>query len=130
MARFIGKDGVVTVGGTVVGEIQDFEYTDERAVARAPSMGQGYVGHGIGAPAYTGTVRCLMDSSDTGQIALDVTSEVGLTLQPEGVGSGLPQIAWTAVVITSIPRTVPSEEWGTIEFSWAANSAADKTAQT
>lgn len=131
MARFVGKDGVVTVGGQAVAEIQSFEVNDERAVARAPSMGQGYVGHGIGAPAYSGVVRCMWDPDDTiGQGALYGTGSLALTLQPQGVGSGLPQIVFSSVYVSAVPRANPSEEFSTVEFSFVADSAPDETPQT
>jgi len=129
MPRFIGKDGVVTIGGTSVGQIMEFEFSDSRNVSRAVSMGDSFIGHAIGKPAYTGRVRCMLDNSDTGQVAFDTEASIGLTMQPEGVGSTLPQWAFASVYVASIPRNVPAEEYATIEFEWVADSALDATPQ-
>lgn len=130
MARYIGKDGSVSVGANVVAEVIGFDINDERAIARAPVMGQSFIGHGIGAPAYTGVIRCLIDPADTtGQGALKGTGPLALQLQEEGVGTGLPQIDFSEVFVNSIPRTVSSEEYATIEFSFVANSALVESTQ-
>lgn len=131
MARFVGKDGVVSVDGGPVAEVQSFDVSDERAIARAPSMGAGFVGHGIGAPAYTGTIRCMFDPDDaTGQAALRGVGSLALTLQPQGVGTGLPQVVFSSVFVSSVAETTSSEEFATIEFSFVADSAPDLTPQT
>ena len=129
MARFIGKDGVVTVDGTAVAQIMEFEFTDSRNVSRAVSMGDSFVGHAIGKPAYTGRVRCMLDTADAGQTAFKAESPIGLIMQPNGVGSGLAQWSFSAVYVSSIPYGVPAEEYATIEFEWAADSALDATPQ-
>ena len=93
-------------------------------------MGQAFVGHGVGAPAYTGIVRCVIDHSDAGQNAFLGSAPLSLTLQPEGVGSGLAQIVFSEVFVSGRPRTWPSEEFSTIEFNWVGNSLPDETPQT
>lgn len=131
MARFMGKDGAVSVGGNVVAEVQGFDVSDERATARAPSLGQAYVGHGVGSPAWTGVVRCMLDASDTtGQGALKGTGSLALILQPQGVGAGLPQISFASVYTSSVATVLTGEEFVTIEFNFVADSAADETPQT
>ena len=129
--RYVGRDGIVQVGANAIGQITEFEFTDERAVARAPVMGQGYIGHGIGAPAVTGTVRCLIDHSDaTGQGALTDVTSVQLTFHPQGTGSGLPEFSLASAFINSIPRSFPSEEFTTVEFAFVADSALVESTQT
>jgi len=130
MARFIGSDGIVTVGAEVVAQVMEFEMNETRNVSRAVSMGDAFVGHATGKPAWTGRVRCMLDNSDAGQLAFKVDAPMGLTLQPEGVGSGLPQWAFTSVVVGALPQTIPAEEYATVEFEWAADSALDATDQT
>ena len=129
MARFIGSDGVVSVGGTVVAQVMEFEMNEARNLSRAVSMGDAYIGHAIGKPAWTGRVRCMLDIGDAGQIAFQGPAPVALILQPQGVGAGLPQWSFASVVVSAIPQTVPAEEYATIEFEWASDSALDDTAQ-
>lgn len=129
MARFIGSDGVVSVGGTPVAQVMEFEMNEARNLSRAVSMGDAFVGHATGKPAWTGRVRCMLDTADAGQLAFKVDAPMGLTLQPEGVGVGLPQWIFTSVVVSALPHTIPAEEYATVEFEWAADSALDATPQ-
>ena len=130
MARFMGRDGVVQVDVNSIGQITEYEYTDDRSVARAAVMGAGFVGHGIGNPTVTGTIRCLIDPADTGQQNLDSVLDVSLTFRPQGTGSGLPEETLASAYISSIANTIPSEEFATVEFSFVADSALVKSTQS
>ena len=131
MARFHGKDGVVSADGNPVLEVEEFTMDEERGLSRAAIMGQAYVGHAVGHPARTGTIRGKLDPTDTtGQGKLTDGSTVALKLQPQGVGSGLPDWDFAAVVISSVSRGVPGEDYAGVEFQWAADSQLVESTQT
>ena len=129
MTRFVGKDGVVEVGGTAIAEVRSWELQIQGPVAEAPAMGRDWAGHGVGAERVTGTVTCWYDPDDAGQTAMKFGDEVGLTLQPQGAGSGLPQFNLSAAVVTGEPRTADRDAFAEATFNFAANSALDRTPQ-
>lgn len=127
--RTHGKDGSVSVGADVLGEVRSWDLDVQYAPVRAVTMGAGFVGHGVGQEECSGTVTCYIDNADAAQTALRAGGSVALELYEQGVGSGLPSTAFTSVFITGEPRTVDPEDFNTVVFSWVADSAKDDAPQ-
>lgn len=131
MPRYVGTAGAVHVGGQAVAEVQSFEVNVERNAVQARVMGQTWTGQGIGPDEVSGTVTCFTDPADaTGQAALRGRNAVALTLYPQGVGAGLPQLVLAQAFISAFTQSEESGEFSTTEFSFVADSALDETPQS
>lgn len=101
MATTHGNDGAVYSGATQIASVVSF--TLERGVQTASgnAMGDSAEKNINGIETYSGTVECLYDPADAGQITLTDGAQVSLVFYPSGNSAGLPEITVPALIETN-----------------------------
>lgn len=116
MAKFKGKDGVIRVGSTAIGNLRSYEVSETAATTDATVMGDDDTTHEALQNSWEGSADALWDDTDTsGQGALAVGSTVALEFHPEGTGSGNRELTGNAIVTG---RTVRASHDGLVEGSF------------
>ena len=105
MARFKGKDGAAEVGSTVIGEIESFDIELSVNEIETNVMGEDWTAICAGQKSASGSLNVLRDPGDAGQTALELGTDVTLTLYTEGNTTGLTEITGTFLV-TSVGNSV------------------------
>lgn len=127
MARILGEDGVVEVGGTAVAHVNNWSYNEEGAKVPVPAMGDSAIVELAGKPRVNGTVRCWYDdAADAGQAALAQGAQVALNLFPKANTTGNPRFVIAAAEIDSVSWDFPVEGGATVEFNYSATALATK----
>jgi hypothetical protein len=100
MATFHGRSGQVFIGANQVAEVNEFSVELTAEYAEDTNMNdQDKTSHADPIRSGTGTMTCWWDDTDaTGQELLNVGESATLLLRPEGTGSGLNQLSFTARV--------------------------------
>lgn len=122
MAITHGNNGDVLVGATVVGEITSFSLDRTMSTAAGNVMGDGAEKNIGGLESYSGTIECLYDPADAGQVAMTPAAEVTLKLYPSGNSSGLPEITVPAL-IEAISYSVAMDDMVKATFSFKPDSS-------
>lgn len=123
MATIIGNNGDVTVGANVVAEVVSFSLSETTNVADDTVLGDAYQSHIAGTKAWSGSVSCYRDKTDsTGQGALVNGASVVLHLREEGAGSGNIDRTGT-VTITGIESNNANDATVPINFTFTGNGA-------
>lgn len=104
MARYKGKDGSITVGGTSVGEVESFDLEISVNELDANVMGSDWTDVEAGQSSASGSISVLTDPSDAGQTALAVGATAALVLYPTSNTTGLKSYTGNFLV-TSVGRT-------------------------
>lgn len=130
MTTYHGKAGQVYNGANQVGEVNDFsvdlnaEFADDTQMSDADKTT-----HSQAIKSGSGQLTCWWDKGDTnGQEAMTVGSSVTLNLRPEGTGSGLAQLSFTARV-TNEGITVRKGEINSRTIAFQVSGAVTRTAQ-
>lgn len=124
MATYLGEDGLVTVGGTAVAQIESWSYNEEGAKVPTPYMGASAIVELAGKPRVNGRVRCWYEHSDAGQVAMAQGATVALVLYPRGNTTGMPRLTIAAADIDTRSIETPVEGGISIEFGFSATAKA------
>ena len=98
MATHHGKEGVVTVGGTGVGELTGFTLETTGDVVEDTALTDATKSFVAGRTSFSGTLEMHFDETDTPQTNLTAGSSLAFILLPEGNSSGDRSFSGTGIV--------------------------------
>lgn len=98
MATHHGKEGVVTVGGTGVGELTGFTLETTGDVVEDTALTDATKSFVAGRTSFSGTLEMHFDETDTPQTSLTAGSSISFVLLPEGNASGDRSFTGTGIV--------------------------------
>jgi len=88
MSTHHGKEGVVTVGGTGVGELTSFTLETTGDVVEDTALTDATKSFVAGRTSFSGTLEMHFDETDSPQTSLTAGSSLAFILLPEGNSSG------------------------------------------
>ena len=98
MATHHGKEGVVTVGGTGVGELTGFTLETTGDVVEDTALSDSTKSFVAGRTSFSGTLEMYFDETDSPQVTLLAGSSIAFILLPEGATSGDRSFTGTGIV--------------------------------
>ena len=98
MATHHGKEGVVTVGGTGVGELTGFTLETTGDVVEDTALTDATKSFVAGRTSFSGTLEMHFDETDAQQETLTAGSSIAFILLPEGATSGDRSFTGTGIV--------------------------------
>ena len=98
MATHHGKEGVVTVGGTAVGELTSFTLETTGDVVEDTALSDGTKSFVTGRTSFSGTLEMHFDETDAQQETLLAGASISFVLLPEGNTSGDASYTGTGIV--------------------------------
>ena len=98
MATHHGKEGVVTVGGTAVGELTGFTLETTGDVVEDTALTDATKSFVAGRTSFSGTLEMHFDETDTPQTNLLAGASLAFILLPEGNASGDRSFTGTGIV--------------------------------
>ena len=98
MATHHGKEGVVTVAGTAVGELTSFTLETTGDVIEDTELSDGTKSFVAGRTSFSGTLEMNFDETNTEQEALLAGASISFVLLPEGNTSGDASYTGTGLV--------------------------------
>ena len=98
MATHHGKEGVVTVGGTGVGELTGFTLETTGDVVEDTALTDATKSFVAGRTSFSGTLEMHFDETDSPQTTLLAGAEIAFILLPEGSTSGDRSFTGTGIV--------------------------------
>jgi hypothetical protein len=98
MATHHGKEGVVTAGGTAVGELTGFTLETTGDVVEDTALTDSTKSFLAGRTSFSGTLEMNFDETDSPQTSLTAGSSIAFILLPEGNASGDRSFAGTGIV--------------------------------
>ena len=98
MATHHGKEGVVTAGGTAVGELTSFTLETTGDVVEDTALTDATKSFVAGRTSFSGTLEMHFDETDSPQTTLIAGASISFILLPEGNSSGDRSFAGTGVV--------------------------------
>ncbi len=98
MATHHGKEGVVTVGGTGVGELTSFTLETTGDVVEDTSLTDATKSFVSGRTSFSGTLEMHFDETDSPQTTLVAGASISFVLLPEGNASGDRSFTGTGIV--------------------------------
>ena len=98
MATHHGKEGVVTVGGTGVGELTGFTLETTGDVVEDTALTDATKSFVAGRTSFSGTLEMHFDETDSPQTSLTAGSSIAFILLPEGNSSGDRSFSGTGIV--------------------------------
>lgn len=98
MATHHGKEGVVTAGGTGVGELTSFTLETTGDVVEDTALTDATKSFVAGRTSFSGTLEMHFDETDTPQTSLTAGSSIAFILLPEGNDSGDRSFTGTGIV--------------------------------
>ena len=98
MATHHGKEGVVTVGGTAVGELTSFTLETTGDVVEDTALSDGTKSFITGRTSFSGTLEMHFDETDAQQETLLAGASISFVLLPEGNTSGDASYTGTGIV--------------------------------
>ena len=123
MATHQGKEGVVTAGGTGVGELTGFTLETTGDVVEDTALTDATKSFVAGRTSFSGTLEMHYDETDSPQQTLTAGSSISFILLPEGNSSGDESFTGTGIVTGMsvnnamdeiISRTVTFQGTGTL----------------
>ena len=123
MATHHGKEGVVTAGGTGVGELTGFTLETTGDVVEDTALTDATKSFVAGRTSFSGTLEMHYDETDSPQQTLTAGSSISFILLPEGNSSGDESFTGTGIVTGMsvnnamdeiISRTVTFQGTGTL----------------
>ncbi len=88
MATHHGKEGVVTAGGTGIGELTGFTLETTGDVVEDTALTDATKSFVAGRTSFSGTLEMSYDETDSPQQTLTAGSSISFVLLPEGNASG------------------------------------------
>jgi len=98
MATHHGKEGVVTAGGTAIGELTGFTIETTGDVVEDTQLSDATKSFVAGRTSFSGTLEMHYDESDAQQETLTAGSSISFVLLPEGNTSGDQSFTGTGLV--------------------------------
>ena len=98
MATHHGKEGVVTVGGTEMGEVTSFTLETTGDVVEDTALTDSTKSFVTGRTSFSGTIEMHFDETDTQQETLLAGASISFVLLPEGNSSGDASYSGTGIV--------------------------------
>ena len=98
MATHHGKEGVVTAGGTAVGELTGFTLETTGDVVEDTALTDATKSFVAGRTSFSGTLEMHYDETDAQQETLTAGSSISFVLLPEGNSSGDESFTGTGIV--------------------------------
>ena len=98
MATHHGKEGVVTVGGTGVGELTSFTLETTGDVVEDTALTDATKSFVAGRTSFSGTLEMHFDETDSPQTSLVAGASLAFILLPEGNSSGDRSFTGTGIV--------------------------------
>ena len=98
MATHHGKEGVVTAGGTAVGELTSFTLETTGDVVEDTALTDATKSFVAGRTSFSGTLEMHFDETDSPQTTLIAGASIAFILLPEGNASGDRSFSGTGLV--------------------------------
>ena len=98
MATHHGKEGVVTAGGTAIGELTGFTIETTGDVVEDTQLSDATKSFVAGRTSFSGTLEMHYDETDAQQETLTAGSSISFVLLPEGNTSGDQSFSGTGLV--------------------------------
>ena len=98
MATHHGKEGVVTAGGTGVGELTGFTLETTADVVEDTALTDATKSFVAGRTSFSGTLEMSYDETDSPQQTLTAGTSISFILAPEGNSSGDETFTGTGIV--------------------------------
>ena len=98
MATHHGKEGVLHVGGTAIGNATGFTIDTTHDVVEDTALGSSMKSFLVGRGTYTFSIDMNFDETDSGQTALVQGAELTFAFLPEGNESGDRKFSGTGIV--------------------------------
>ena len=98
MATHHGKEGVVTAGGTAIGELTSFTIETTGDVVEDTQLSDSTKSFLAGRTSFSGTLEMNYDETDAQQETLTAGSSISFVLLPEGNTSGDQSFTGTGIV--------------------------------
>ena len=123
MATHHGKEGVVTAGGSGVGELTGFTLETTGDVVEDTALTDATKSFVAGRTSFSGTLEMHFDETDSPQTSLTAGSSIAFILLPEGNSSGDRSFAGRGIVTVMsvnnsmdaiVSRTVTFQGTGTL----------------
>ena len=106
MATHHGKEGVVTAGGTGIGELTGFTLETTGDVVEDTALTDATKSFVAGRTSFSGTLEMSYDETDSPQQTLTAGSSISFVLLPEGNASGDEKLTGTGIV-TGMSVSIP-----------------------
>ena len=98
MATHFGKEGVVTAGGTGIGELTAYTLETTADVVEDTQLSDAAKSFVAGRTSFSGTLEMSYDESDSPQQTLTAGTSISFILAPEGNSSGDETFTGTGIV--------------------------------
>ena len=98
MATHFGKEGVVTAGGTGIGELTGYTLETTADVVEDTQLSDATKSFVAGRTSFSGTLEMSYDETDSPQQTLTAGSSISFVLLPEGNTSGDEDFTGTGIV--------------------------------
>ena len=98
MATHHGKEGVVTAGGTGIGELTGFTLETTADVVEDTALTDATKSFVAGRTSFSGSLDMSYDETDSPQQTLTVGSSIAFVLLPEGNSSGDESFSGTGII--------------------------------
>ena len=98
MATHHGKEGVVTVGGSEMGEVTSFTLETTGDVVEDTALTDGTKSFVAGRTSFSGTIEMHFDETDAQQETLLAGASISFVLLPEGNASGDASYTGTGII--------------------------------
>ena len=98
MATHHGKEGVVTVGGTAVGELTSFTLETTADVVEDTALTDSTKSFVSGRTSFSGTLEMNYDETDSPQQTLTAGTSIAFILLPEGNASGDEKFSGSGII--------------------------------
>ena len=98
MATHFGKEGVVTAGGTGIGELTGYTLETTADVVEDTQLSDATKSFVAGRTSFSGTLEMNYDETDSPQQTLTAGSSISFILLPEGNSSGDESFTGTGIV--------------------------------
>jgi hypothetical protein len=98
MATHHGKEGVVTIGGTTLGNATGFTVDTTHDVVEDTALGSSMKSFLVGRGTYTASIDMNFDETDSGQTTLVQGAELTFAFLPEGNASGDRKFSGSCIV--------------------------------
>ena len=98
MATHHGKEGVVTIGGTTLGNATGFTVDTTHDTVESTALGDSMKSFMVGRGTYTASIDMNFDETDSGQTTLVQGTSASFEFMPEGSASGDRKFSGTGIV--------------------------------
>ena len=106
MATHHGKEGVITIGGTTLGNATGFTVDTTHDVVEDTALGSSMKSFLVGRGTFTASIDMNFDETDSGQTTMVQGAELTFAFLPEGNESGDRKFSGTGIV-TGMSVSVP-----------------------